>query len=151
MNALHRHSNACVLQKCENSYPSKHKTSLITNTQIQTHAHTTGIHDLLFQCINGSQPDIIRTLFSNIILCGGNTRLPGLQHRIQAEISKMAAPKVEVKVMRPSRFAAWTGGSILTSLASFRTGDGITKEEFGECGPGVVHRKRRYIYGDPIV
>ena len=77
--------------------------------------------------------------------------MPGLKQRIQAEISKMVKSNVEVKVLNTPRFAAWTGGSILTSLQSFLTSDCVTKDEFEECGPGVVHRKRRYIHGDPVV
>ena len=36
--------------------------------------------------------------------------------------------------------AAWIGGSILTSLSTFDS-MWVTKQEYNESGPSVVHRK----------
>lgn len=38
------------------------------------------------------------------------------------------------------KYSVWIGGSILASLSTFSK-MWITKEEYNESGPGVVHRK----------
>ena len=47
-----------------------------------------------------------------------------------------------VKVTAPEqrKISAWIGGSILSSLDSFKN-MWITKEEYDEEGPSIVHRK----------
>jgi len=38
------------------------------------------------------------------------------------------------------KYSVWIGGSILSSLTSFGQ-MWISKEEYNESGPGIVHRK----------
>ena len=47
----------------------------------------------------------------------------------------------------------WSSHTLISlhTHKSFLASDCVTKDEFEECGPGVVHRKRRYIHGDPVV
>ena len=104
-----------------------------------------GMHELVYNSIYRNHKDIVPTLYGNVFLCGGNTRFPGMQERMMAELATMAPPHTKVQVRRSQRFSAWIGGSILTSLQDFPDSDCITKEEFQESGPGVVHRKRLYV------
>ena len=48
----------------------------------------------------------------------------------------------QVKVIAPPerKFSAWIGGSIFASLSTFQQ-TLITKEEYVEVGPSIVHRK----------
>ena len=67
---------------------------------------------------------------------------PGIQERLQKDITSMAPPSVKVKVIAPPerKYSVWIGGSILASLSTFQQ-MWITKQEYDESGPGIVHRK----------
>ena len=67
---------------------------------------------------------------------------PGLADRMQKEIAALAPPAMKVKVIAPSerKYSTWIGGSILTSLSTFQQ-MWISKQEYDECGPSLVHRK----------
>eukprot|EP00800_Vazella_pourtalesii_P007576 TRINITY_DN2024_c0_g1_i1.p1 TRINITY_DN2024_c0_g1~~TRINITY_DN2024_c0_g1_i1.p1 ORF type:complete len:403 (-),score=72.28 TRINITY_DN2024_c0_g1_i1:85-1239(-) len=82
-----------------------------------------GIHQLIHNSIKECDIDVRRDLYSNIILAGGNTMLPGFSERIQKEITNLAPPKSNVKVVCPPerKYSTWKGGSILTSLTSFQS------------------------------
>jgi len=58
------------------------------------------------------------------------------------EISAFAPNSMKVKVIAaPERkYSVWIGGSILGSLSTFAD-MWITREEYDECGAGIVHRK----------
>jgi len=49
---------------------------------------------------------------------------------------------MKVKVVAPTerKYSVWIGGSILASLSTFQQ-MWVTKEEYSEFGPSVVHRK----------
>jgi actin-related protein len=91
-----------------------------------------------------SEMDIRAELYSNIILSGGTTMLPGLPERLTREIQKLApsatSQKVKVIAMPERKFSVWVGGSILSSLSNFQV-MWITKSEYDESGPQIVHRK----------
>ena len=61
---------------------------------------------------------------------------------MQKEIDALAPNGVEVKVIAYSerKYSVWIGGSILASLSSFQQ-SWITKDEYIEYGPSIVHRK----------
>ena len=65
-----------------------------------------------------------------------------LEDRIAKEVKYLASPEMKVRVIAsPERKnLTWIGGSILSSLSTFET-MWITKEEYDEAGPGIVHRK----------
>jgi len=66
----------------------------------------------------------------------------GIEKRMQKEIVSMAPASMKVRVVAPPerKFSVWIGGSILSSLSTFQT-MWVTKAEFEESGPGIVHRK----------
>jgi len=101
-----------------------------------------GIHDVASNSINKCDIDIRRDLFLNIVLSGGSTMYPGLTSRLQKEISLSAPSSIKVKISAPPerKYSVWIGGSILSSLTTFQQ-MWITKDEFNECGPNIVHRK----------
>lgn len=65
---------------------------------------------------------------------------PGIDVRMQHEVSKLTDIHVEVLAPPERKLAVWNGGSILASMSSFQT-MWITKQEYEETGPGIVHRK----------
>ncbi|KAL5482131.1 hypothetical protein EMCRGX_G022418 [Ephydatia muelleri] len=92
--------------------------------------------------LNGSIMKCDVDLYSNIVLTGGNTMFPGMADRIQKEITAMAPPTMNVKVIAPPerRHSVWIGGSIMASLSTFQQ-MWISKQEYDESGPSIVHTK----------
>ena len=101
-----------------------------------------GIHKLANRAIQLCDRDLHRDLYKNIVLAGGTTMLPGLAKRLEREITNVAPANHEVKVVaRGDRnHAAWIGGSILSSLSTFQQ-CWITKSDYDEYGPSIVHKK----------
>lgn len=101
-----------------------------------------GIHHLTFNSIQKCDVDIRKDLYSNIVLSGGTTMYEGLSDRLNMEISALAPSAMKIKVVAPPerKFSVWIGGSILSSLSTFQS-MWITKEEYDESGPPIVHRK----------
>ena len=101
-----------------------------------------GIHEMCYNSIMKCNLDIRRDMYANIVLSGGSTMFPGFPERMQNEITALAPPTTKVKIIAPveREYYAWIGGSVLASLPSFRQML-ITKEEYNESGPSVVHRK----------
>jgi actin len=86
--------------------------------------------------------DIRKDLYTNIVLSGGTTMFPGIADRMTKEISALAPSSMKVKVVAPAerKFSVWIGGSILSSLSTFQQ-MWISKSEYEENGPSIVHRK----------
>lgn len=103
-----------------------------------------GIHMMIHNSINKGDSDIRHMLYGNIVLSGGNTMFEGLAERLQAELVKLGKSSYSsvIKVVAPGerKYSVWIGGSVLASLSTFHT-MWITKEEYDESGPSIVHRK----------
>eukprot|EP00920_Eleutheroschizon_duboscqi_P041931 GHVT01100607.1.p1 GENE.GHVT01100607.1~~GHVT01100607.1.p1 ORF type:complete len:306 (+),score=35.47 GHVT01100607.1:364-1281(+) len=101
-----------------------------------------GLHELLVSAIQRADLDLRRELFASIVLAGGSTLFKGFGDRLLNEIRKVAPADVRIRVSAPPErnLSAWTGGSILASLASF-SNMWITKEEYDERGPSIIESK----------
>jgi len=101
-----------------------------------------GIHKLTYNSIQKCDVDIRRDLYTNTVLSGGSTMFPFIEKRLQKEMTKLAPSAVKVKIVAPPerKYSVWIGGSILSSLSTFQE-MWITKNEYDESGPGIVHRK----------
>ncbi|XP_014780998.1 actin, cytoplasmic [Octopus bimaculoides] len=86
--------------------------------------------------------DIRKDLYANTVLSGGSTMYPGIADRMQKEISALAPPTMKIKIIAPPerKYSVWIGGSILASLSTFQQ-MWISKQEYDESGPSIVHRK----------
>ena len=84
----------------------------------------------------------VKRIYSNIVLCGGNTMFEGFAERLEKEVTSLAPSNMEVKVSAPPdrKYLAWIGGSVLASLSTFQD-MWISKEEYEEIGPSIVHQK----------
>ena len=62
--------------------------------------------------------------------------------RLQKELVNLAPSTMKVKIIAPPerKYSVWIGGSILSSLSTFQQ-MWISKEEYDESGPQIVHRK----------
>ena len=101
-----------------------------------------GIHDTTFRSIMSCDVDIRRDLYQNVVLSGGSTMMPGMGERMTKELCALAPSTVKVKVIAPPerKYSVWIGGSILSSLSTFQQ-MWISKAEYDESGPLIVHRK----------
>lgn len=101
-----------------------------------------GIHNYCFDSVMKCDTDVRKDLFQNIILSGGSTLFEGLAERMWTEIHNLAPTNGRIKVMAPPerKYSVWLGGSILASLSTFQT-MWITKGEYDESGPNIIHRK----------
>jgi actin len=101
-----------------------------------------GIHETTYNSIMKCDIDIRKDLYSNIVLSGGTTMYPGIADRMHDEISKLAPQTMKVKIIAPPerKYSVWIGGSILASLSTFQQ-MWISKIEYDEAGPSIVHRK----------
>jgi len=101
-----------------------------------------GIHDCTFQTIMKCDIDIRRDLYANIVLSGGTTMFPGIAERMTKEITALAPSTMKIKIVAPPerKYSVWIGGSILASLSTFQQ-MWISKAEYDEAGPSIVHRK----------
>jgi len=101
-----------------------------------------GIHECTYNSIMKCDVDIRKDLYGNIVLSGGTTMFPGIADRMQKELVNLAPSTMKIKILAPPerKYSVWIGGSILASLSTF--GEmWISKEEYDESGPAIVHRK----------
>jgi len=101
-----------------------------------------GVHDCTFQTIMKCDVDIRKDLYANIVLSGGTTMYPGIGERMTKELQALAPSTMKIKVVAPPerKYSVWIGGSILSSLSTFQS-MWISKAEYDESGPAIVHRK----------
>jgi actin beta/gamma 1 len=101
-----------------------------------------GVHDTMFQTIMKCDVDIRKDLYANIVLSGGTTMFTGLSERLTKEMTALAPSTMKIKVVAPPerKYSVWIGGSILASLSTFQQ-MWISKQEYDESGPSIVHRK----------
>ena len=101
-----------------------------------------GVHDAIYNSIMKCDVNIRKDLYKNIVLTGGTSMFPGLAERLEKEVSSIPRSIVEVKVIAPAerKFSVWIGGSIVTSLSTFQQ-MWISKQEYDETGPSIIHRK----------
>jgi hypothetical protein len=75
-------------------------------------------------------------------LAEGLAHLTGVVERMQKELTALAPSTMKIKVVAPPerKYSVWIGGSILASLSTFQQ-MWISKGEYDESGPSIVHRK----------
>lgn len=101
-----------------------------------------GITESTFNSLMKSDIDIRKQLYGNVLLTGGNSMIKGMDTRIGTGL-KMLAPKrfpVDIISLPDKDLMAWVGGSILSCLPENRSG-WVTKGEYDDSGPAIIHRK----------
>jgi len=99
------------------------------------------VHDVLLTSILQSDMDLRSTLFSNVVLSGGTTLLPGFGDRLLYEARSRAPERTRIRISAPPEReeSAWVGGSILASLATFKN-MWVGRSEYEEYGSSILHR-----------
>ncbi|KAK8765175.1 hypothetical protein V5799_032216 [Amblyomma americanum] len=103
---------------------------------------SSGIHETTYISIMKCDVDIRKGLYANTILSGGTTMYPGIANRMQKEITVLAPSTMKIMIVDPPdrKYSVWIGGSILASLSTFQQ-MWISKQDYDEYGPVIVHRK----------
>ena len=101
-----------------------------------------GVHETTYNSILKCDIDIRKDLYANIVLSGGSTMFGHIADRMQKEVTTFSPASMKVKIVAPPerKYSVWIGGSILSSLATFQQ-MWISKSEYDESGPSIVHRK----------
>ncbi|KAG2389482.1 hypothetical protein C9374_014042 [Naegleria lovaniensis] len=101
-----------------------------------------GMADTAYNTIQKCDVDIRKDLYNNIVMSGGTTMFEGIPERLTKEVTVLAPASMKIKVVAPPerKYSVWIGGSILASLSTFQQ-MWISKEEYEDNGPQIVHRK----------
>jgi centractin len=100
-----------------------------------------GVADLLASSIMKSDMDLRSTLFSQIVLAGGSTLLPGFGDRLLNEVRGLAPAHTKIRISAPPEriHSTYIGGSILASLATFKS-MWVTRADYEEHGERLLHK-----------
>lgn len=110
-----------------------------TNQQTQA---SNGLHGLVIDAIKLCDPNVHRDMYAGVCLTGGTSDMGGLYERLSYGLLE-TYHKVRVLAATGSherKYCAWTGGSILATFSEFQN-LWVSKQEFFEVGPSIVHRK----------
>jgi len=101
-----------------------------------------GVHEIIFESIKKCENEVRREMYSNIILAGGNTMVNNFYNRINKELTVLAPNSLKTKITSNSdrNCLVWMGGAVVSSLTTFQS-MWITRSDYDENGPSVVHRK----------
>lgn len=101
-----------------------------------------GIHEVVYNSIMMCDEVIRKELFRNITVCGGSTLFPGFADRLGKEVSMLVEDNMRISIKAPPerKYSVWIGGSVLASLDIFQQ-MWVTKSEYDESGPSIVHNK----------
>ena len=86
--------------------------------------------------------EIRKDLLENIVLAGGNTLFDGFAERLEKDVAHLVLPMFTPKAIAPAerQYSAWMGGSMLGLSSGFKD-ISISRSEYDEHGPKLVHRK----------
>lgn len=100
-----------------------------------------GAADMLVQSVLKSDLDLRSTLFSQIVLSGGSTLIPGFGERLLYEVRSRVPTHTRIRISAPPEriYSTYVGGSILASLSTFKS-IWVTRAEYEEHGASVLHR-----------
>lgn len=102
-----------------------------------------GLGHMVYNSVMKTSVSIRRDLFSNLVVHGGTSLIQGMEQRLQKEVESPNAYNTRmINVIAPPerKYSSWIGGSILGSLSTFQE-MWITKQEYQESGPSIIHRK----------
>ncbi len=103
-----------------------------------------GIHITLRDAVQKCDSDIRKEMYENITVVGGNTMFKGFVEKLQQEMVELVDnDDVETKVIgvEERKYSVMIGCSIVADLATAWDEMAVTKEEYDESGPRIVHRK----------
>lgn len=106
------------------------------------------IVEQLIRCASCVPFENQRQLLENTVLCGGTATMFGFEDRFQKEAILASSTSIRPALVKPPEYmsenmlrnSAWIGGAILAKVV-FPQNQHITKAEYDESGPTIIHRK----------
>ncbi|KAG4982540.1 hypothetical protein AAZX31_10G084300 [Glycine max] len=106
-----------------------------------------GIVEQLVHAISTVSSENHRQLLENTVVCGGTSSMTGFEERFQKE-SSLSSSAIRPTLVKPPEYmpenltmnSAWVGGAILAKVV-FPQNQHVTKADYDETGPSIVHRK----------
>ncbi|RZC62589.1 hypothetical protein C5167_024344 [Papaver somniferum] len=106
-----------------------------------------GIVEQLVRCISNVSSENHRQLLESTVVCGGTASMIGFEERFQKEANLCSSAIRPTLVKAPeympenmAKNSAWMGGAILAKVV-FPQNQHVTKADYDETGPSIVHRK----------
>lgn len=101
-----------------------------------------GAAAVLVNAIMKSDIDLRPKLFSQIVLAGGSTLIPGFGDRMLYEVRSRSPAHTRIRISAPPErlHSCYVGGSILASLATFKS-MWVSRAEYEEHGNNILHRR----------
>jgi len=101
-----------------------------------------GVHQCLVDSIHSADLDLRKTLYEHVVLAGGSTKFNGFGGRLLDETRKLSpkGTKIRITASPERQWAAWIGGSILASLASFKD-MWVRRDVYEDAGAASLHRE----------
>ncbi|KAF2349097.1 Actin family [Trinorchestia longiramus] len=104
-----------------------------------------GMSHVVASSISLCDIDLRPSLYSGVVVTGGNSLTNGFVERLNRDLSSRTPPNMRLKMLSAQgvaerRFGSWIGGSILGSLGSFQQ-MWISRQEYDEAGKSQVDRK----------
>lgn len=102
-----------------------------------------GLAESIMQSLSTLPPLIQASLLPNILLVGGNAKIPGFRERLEREVRALAAAEclVRVRCMEDPVKSTWLGGARMSWNAGAMREKAVTKHDYEEYGSGWVGRK----------
>lgn len=100
-----------------------------------------GAAELVALACRRADLDLRSTLCESVVLAGGSTLFPGFGERLVKDLRSKLDPGTAIRVRAPPERAlsCWIGGSILASLATFKS-MWILRSEYDEHGPSLFSK-----------
>jgi len=101
-----------------------------------------GIPGLLLHAVEAAEPDQRGAVGAHVAVAGGTSLTPGFTARLQSELELQWPDRPDVRLLTPAdgHLSAWNGAAILSSLNLFHS-LWITKQQYNDHGPSIVHRR----------
>lgn len=101
-----------------------------------------GIDQVIFDSISKTDINVRKSLYDSIFLTGGTTLLGGFQARLEGAVRTLAPKSATVKVVADADRlnAVFVGASIFSGSSGFKDSV-VTKLDYQEVGPSIIHRR----------
>jgi actin-related protein len=100
-----------------------------------------GVSECVHSAVQGMDVALRKELYGTVVLAGGASKTRGFAQRLVDELRPLPPPNTKIRVYAPPDrlVSAYTGGSILASLSTFRT-MAFSSSDYYEHGESIVHR-----------
>jgi len=116
---------------------------------------SSGLSEMLFECINEADIDLRKDFYKHIVLSGGSSMYPGLPSRLEKEMTQMYLDKVlkgdkkqlskfKIRIEDPPRrkIMVFLGGAVLANIMKDRDEFWVSAAEYMEKGDRAILEKK---------